>query len=148
MRFVAPLDPETKTHLHDLMKTHPVSQVRHRAHAILLSDQGYQINHLAEIFFVDRETITNWLNRWDEGGLTGLENKPRRGRPRSIDRADEPKVLDFVRDLAYRLYTLCERKQHAREALSYNGLIVAWPQLEKLAKEEQHATPVQGELGL
>lgn len=109
MRFVAPLDPETKTQLHDLMKTHPVSQVRHRAHAILLNDQGYPINQLAEIFFVDRETITNWLNRFDEGGLRGLENKPRPGRPRVIDRADETKVLDEVRRQPRQLKTVIAR---------------------------------------
>jgi len=105
MRFVAPLDPETKAQLQDLMKTHPVSQVRHRAHALLLSDQGFPINHLAEIFFVDRETITHWLNRWDQDGLDALENKPRPGRPRSIDEARETKVLDEVRQEPRQLKT-------------------------------------------
>ena len=38
-----------------------------------------------------------------------------------------------ARDLAYRLYTTCERKGWAEEARSYNGLVVAWPELEKLA---------------
>jgi len=34
---------------------------------------------------------------------------------------------DAARELAYRLYAICERKKWAREALAYNGLIVAWP---------------------
>jgi transposase len=109
MRFVAPLDDQTKAHLQDLMKTHPVSQVRHRAHALLLSAQGYPIKRLAEIFFVDRETITNWLNRFDQDGLEGLENKPRPGRPRSIDPTDETKVLHEVRQEPRQLKTVLAR---------------------------------------
>ena len=109
MRFVAPLDDQTKAQLTEMMKNHPVSQVRHRAHAILLSAQGHQINQLADIFFVDRETITNWLNRFDQDGIEGLENKPRPGRPSSIDRADEPKVLDEVRQQPRQLKTVIAR---------------------------------------
>jgi putative DNA methylase len=38
-----------------------------------------------------------------------------------------------ARDLAYRLYSTCERKGWAEEARAYNGLVVAWPDLERLA---------------
>ena len=38
-----------------------------------------------------------------------------------------------ARDLAYRLYTTCERKGWAEEARAYNGLVASWPELEKLA---------------
>jgi adenine-specific DNA methylase len=34
-----------------------------------------------------------------------------------------------ARELAYRLYTLCERKKRAPEALAYNGLVQSWPEL-------------------
>lgn len=40
---------------------------------------------------------------------------------------------DVARELAYRLYNLCERKKRAPEAIAYNGLVVAWPELTKLA---------------
>jgi putative DNA methylase len=43
---------------------------------------------------------------------------------------------EIARELAYRLYTLCERKKRAAEALSYNGLVVAWPEIVTLAKKE------------
>jgi putative DNA methylase len=42
-------------------------------------------------------------------------------------------TAEIARDLAYRLYTLCERKRWADEALAYNGLVIAWPELTKLA---------------
>lgn len=51
-----------------------------------------------------------------------------------------------ARDLAYRLYTTCERKGWAEEARSYNGLVVAWPELEKLAGRAIVQTPRQGDL--
>ena len=33
---------------------------------------------------------------------------------------------EVARDLAYRLYTMCERKKWADEALAYNSLVVEW----------------------
>lgn len=38
-----------------------------------------------------------------------------------------------TRDLAYRLYSVCGRKGWAEDARAYNGLVLAWPELEALA---------------
>lgn len=48
---------------------------------------------------------------------------------------------DATRELAYRLYNTCERKRWADDARSYNGLILAWPELEKLAAKIDTAPP-------
>ena len=37
------------------------------------------------------------------------------------------------RALAYRLYNHCEKKKQAEEARAYNGLVIAWPELDKYA---------------
>jgi putative DNA methylase len=50
---------------------------------------------------------------------------------------------ETARELAYRLYTLCERKKRAQEALSYNGLVQSWPEIARLALETPQAPPVQ-----
>jgi putative DNA methylase len=42
---------------------------------------------------------------------------------------------EIARELAYRLYTICERKKRAAEALSYNGLVQSWPEITRLARE-------------
>ena len=42
---------------------------------------------------------------------------------------------EVARELAYRLYTLCERKKRAPEALAYNGLVQSWPEITRLARE-------------
>ena len=41
---------------------------------------------------------------------------------------------DIARELAYRLYTVCERKKRAQEALSYNALVQSWPEITRLAR--------------
>jgi putative DNA methylase len=54
---------------------------------------------------------------------------------------------EVARELAYRLYTVCERKKWAEQARAYNGLVVAWPELTKLARAEPPPPrPVQGEM--
>ena len=40
---------------------------------------------------------------------------------------------ETARELAYRLYVICERKKWAKEALAYNSLVVAWPEIARLA---------------
>ncbi|MCC7107418.1 MAG: DUF1156 domain-containing protein [Chloroflexi bacterium] len=47
---------------------------------------------------------------------------------------------EVARELAYRLYTVCERKKWAREALSYNGLVQSWPEISRLAGEARRPT--------
>lgn len=45
--------------------------------------------------------------------------------------------------LAYRLYTICERKNWAQEGFAYNNLVVAWPDIQTLAAQIQSEKPVQ-----
>jgi putative DNA methylase len=42
---------------------------------------------------------------------------------------------EIARELCYRLYTLCERKKRAPEALAYNGLVLSWPEITRLSRE-------------
>ena len=42
---------------------------------------------------------------------------------------------EIAREIAYRLYTICEREKRPAEALAYNGLVQSWPELTRLARE-------------
>jgi putative DNA methylase len=53
---------------------------------------------------------------------------------------------ETARELAYRLYTLCERKKRAAEALSYNALVQSWPEIVRLAREGAQRSPEQAGL--
>jgi putative DNA methylase len=46
-------------------------------------------------------------------------------------------VAEVARELAYRLYTICERKKRPQEALSYNALVQSWPEIIRLARENR-----------
>lgn len=53
---------------------------------------------------------------------------------------------DTTRELAYRLYTICERKKRAQDALSYNELVQSWPEILRLAKSEPNLPKGQTQL--
>jgi putative DNA methylase len=48
---------------------------------------------------------------------------------------------EISRELAYRLYMVCERKKRAQEALSYNGLVQSWPEITRLAQDGAKSQP-------
>lgn len=70
------------------------------------------------------EVTQHLIHRLDEQGETGAAGLV--GQLGGIG--------EIARDLAYRLYSTCERKKWAQEALAYNSLVVAWPELTKLAR--------------
>ena len=53
---------------------------------------------------------------------------------------------EVARELCYRLYTLCERKKRAAEALAYNGLVQSWPEITRLAREGGKPRASQSEM--
>ncbi|MEO0248549.1 MAG: DUF1156 domain-containing protein [candidate division WOR-3 bacterium] len=44
---------------------------------------------------------------------------------------------ESARDLAYRLYSICERKGWAQEAISYNALVAVWPRLKEISAKRE-----------
>ncbi|BAM00452.1 MAG: hypothetical protein KatS3mg049_0358 [Caldilinea sp.] len=50
---------------------------------------------------------------------------------------------DVARELAYRLYIICERKKRSQEALSYNALVQSWPEIGRLAQTQRREIPMQ-----
>ena len=75
---------------------------------------------------------------------------------RALESAGEPAAAELVRklgsqaeparELCYRLYTVCERRKRAAEALSYNALVQSWPEITRLAQERPAAGLQQQEL--
>jgi len=75
---------------------------------------------------------------------------------RTLDSRGEAGTADVVRalgsraeparELCYRLYTICERKKRAAEALAYNSLVQSWPEIQRLAQEKTHSQAAPGEL--
>ena len=50
---------------------------------------------------------------------------------------------ESARDLAYRLYRICEQKNRAQEALGYNALVQSWPEIARLARQRPRVEQVE-----
>lgn len=90
-KFVAPLTNAQRTQLKQIYKTDSQWRCRQRAHAVLLSDKQFAVNQLADIFEVDRDTISLWLDWWNEYQFDGLADDPRAGRPALLRNEEEKK---------------------------------------------------------
>lgn len=55
-------------------------------------------------------------------------------------------MAEVARDLSYRLYTVCERRKWAQDAIGYNALVLSWPDLKRQADELKELGPAQREL--
>jgi putative DNA methylase len=53
---------------------------------------------------------------------------------------------EIARALSYRLYTVCERKKLAKEALWYNSLVQSWTEIAHLARETSRQAARQTEI--
>jgi transposase len=78
MRYVRGISEEQMEMLRNIARKSRNHRERERAKAILLSYKGYSITTLSDIFEVSRGTITNWLDAWDELGMAGLKDLPKR----------------------------------------------------------------------
>jgi transposase/transposase-like protein len=56
-----------------------------RARIVLLAADGVSNTAIADKVGVTRQTVVGWRGRYEEGGLRGLEDEPRSGRPRLVD---------------------------------------------------------------
>jgi transposase len=102
-RFIESLSEEQEQQLRQLRDTGKTKRVRHRAHAILLSHGGKAIREIAEIFQVDRNTVSAWLDRWDELGIEGLADKPHTGAPPTLTENEQKLALELLRESPQRI---------------------------------------------
>ena len=57
-----------------------------RARIVLLAADGVSHAEIARRVGVNRQTVINWRARYEMSGLAGLDDRPRSGRPRQVDR--------------------------------------------------------------
>jgi transposase len=48
---------------------------------ILLSAEGYSVANIARLTFFEEDSVLYWFDRYEAEKLTGLEDRPRSGRP-------------------------------------------------------------------
>ena len=88
-KFVAPLADTQRQRLKEIQRNDANWRTRMRAQAVLLSEKGFALNQLATIFEIDRDSVSQWLDWWEEYKFDGLADDPRSGRPPILDTASK-----------------------------------------------------------
>ncbi len=98
MIYVKKLTFEVKVTLEQMHKNHPLPLTRNRAHAILLSDQGYSVPMICDIYDVCRQTVSTWFRNWKDQGLCGLVDLPGRGRSCPLTEEDKIEIVKRIKE--------------------------------------------------
>lgn len=85
MKYASPLTEEIKQTLQEMYLKHPKSRCRQRAHAVILSSEGFSIPEIIKVLPVRRNAVSEWIDKWEKHGLIGLYDAPRSGRPPIYD---------------------------------------------------------------
>ncbi len=115
-------------------------------------DAGFAKSHDSKVWLLDRADLNP---EWDPGTdkrstvWEATQHLVRRLESSESEAAALRRQLggtaDRARQLAYLLYRVAEQKGWAQEAVAYNSLVVAWPELERLAGQRQ---PEPGHMNL
>ena len=96
-KFVQELTEEQKGKLQAIMKSDAPQRTRMRAHAILLSNRRFSIDQIADVYEVDRDRVSVWLEWWQAAEFDGLEDEPRTGRPPKLCADEQAAILEIVK---------------------------------------------------
>lgn len=72
------------------------AQTRLRAQAILLSNKGRQIDDISAIVDCHRNTVSRWIDQWNERGVEGLLRNNGQGRKPTLEEHEERQVLEWL----------------------------------------------------
>jgi len=103
------LSARLRGELEDLVLRTPSAKERCRAQAVLWLAEGLSAEQVAETFQVSRQTVSNWANRFLQGGGLDLRARlldaPRPGRPPAIAEVIDPLIAAALardpRELGY-----------------------------------------------
>jgi len=109
------LHPLERQTLEQMYRFHPNKQAQLHAHGLLLLDQGYSFEEVAQILLRCQKSVYNWVNRWLDRGLVGLYNQTGRGRKPLLDLSACLKVEAIVEQAPRRA------SQHREEIQKQTG---------------------------
>ena len=95
-KFVKTLSDEEHN---KLLGNHQISdnfRIRNRSQAILLSFEKFPIAEIAKICRVDRDTVSLWIDNWNEFGFKGLEDDEKPGRPPILTSEEAEKAVEIA----------------------------------------------------
>jgi transposase len=86
------LSPEDRAHLLRMMRRHTPSPVHRRMNTLLLLDDGWAAERVAEVLFIDVETVREHRRLYQASGVTGVERLKYEGAEPSLN-AEQLKAL-------------------------------------------------------
>lgn len=77
-----------------LLSLYKSSKESMRAHAVLLIKEGKSISEIAKLFYVDEDTIRNWVTKWNEENE--VKDAPRSGASLKLIKEIEMEIVRLV----------------------------------------------------
>ena len=114
-----------------------------------LADRGVMMAAKGQVRLLTREEIPEKVNTAEECTWLLTQQLARAMEKGGVKECAQIVMNIFgsngenAKALAYRLYTICERKNWAQEGYAYNNLVVAWPDIQTMAAQMQAERPVQ-----
>ena len=96
-KFVSPLTEAEISELENILKNSQSLRVRNRTHSIILSAKGFNINEIARIFQVNRDSASSWIDRWRLHGFNGLFDLDRTGRPPKLTEKEKEIAVNLIK---------------------------------------------------
>lgn len=87
MRYIK-LTDSAHIELDNIYRTHDKLHVRQRAQCLLLSNKGFSVPQLANIFSTRTHTVRAWFDRWEKDEYQGLDIRSGRGLKPAIKEND------------------------------------------------------------
>lgn len=78
------LTDSQRTELEESYRQGKTAGFRQRCHIIILKSQSRKAKDISQITGLNIQSIYNWLNRYEEHGIQGLQTKAGQGRPKIL----------------------------------------------------------------
>ena len=87
-----------------------------RLYAVYQIARGIPSQDLVQLYCISHKSICNWVHRYNSGGVEGLKDRPRQGRPRRLS-DEQRKLLEGVLQGS--------PQEHGYSAGSWTGALVS-----------------------
>lgn len=98
MKYVNLTEAEEFT-ITEMRKFHPKARVRERAQMVELSNKANCIKDIVKIVGRNRDTVSTWLNNYEQYGITGLYDNEKPGTPKKVTDPIKDRIIEIVESL-------------------------------------------------
>lgn len=96
MRFLS-LKPAQLAELDSMMQSKSCDKrTFRRVQSVKLNALGYSIRQISDLLGVHYNSVYNWLTRYEQAGVAGLQDRPIRGRPPLLSEADKQQIEQWI----------------------------------------------------